>query len=124
MTAAGPRTDQLPLLLEIQDLRAKRRELSTPEGAAPLEALHFGIDAAEACLKLEGKITELEGALTSKVRQRYRKLIPQRDRVIVPVIDGICYGCFVSVPTSTVRGDESGEPPTCENCGRFLYLPS
>ncbi|MBV9109134.1 MAG: nucleotide-binding protein, partial [Gemmatimonadetes bacterium] len=43
-------------------------------------------------------------------------------RVVVPVINGTCYGCFVAVPTAQASDAErNAEIRSCENCGRFLY---
>ncbi|MBT8462948.1 MAG: hypothetical protein KJO44_10555 [Gemmatimonadetes bacterium] len=44
------------------------------------------------------------------------------DRAVVPVLSGICYGCFVATPTAwsseAGRNDSIG---VCDHCGRFLY---
>ena len=41
------------------------------------------------------------------------------------MINGICYGCFVSIPTalaSDVRRND--EVRHCDHCGRFIYVMS
>ena len=62
-----------------------------------------------------------EAAKAARCRvHRIRKAQP---RVVVPVIGGVCYGCFISIPTAVssdaLRNDEI---TNCENCGRFLYV--
>ncbi len=76
---------------------------------------------------LKEKIAELEDHLAPPVRRRYDRIASGLQRVVVPAINGMCYGCFVSIPTS--MASESGGPGqasirTCENCGRFLYVIS
>jgi len=116
---------QLMLLLELQDLRAQHRELEGDEGAAPVEAEHFNIDRDEARTTLGKKIEELEDRLSPSIRSRYNRIAPNRERVVVPVINGVCYGCFVSIATATV-GDQDVHQlvQSCENCGSFIYVAS
>ncbi len=115
---------QLSILLEIQDMRAQLRELSSGEdGSAPMEEEHFNIDLDEARLHLQEKIDEMVAELSPQIRARYNRIAPNRDRVVVPVIHGVCYGCFVSIPTATA-GDQGVHQVvrTCENCGSFIYV--
>jgi predicted nucleic acid-binding Zn-ribbon protein len=116
---------QLTLLMELQDLRAQLRELVDGGESETLEEEHFHIDPAEARVHLAEKITELEKTLAPQIRSRYRQIAPTRGRVVVPVINGVCYGCFVSIPTATA-GDlyAHQDLPSCESCGRFIYILS
>jgi len=114
---------QLALLLELQDLRSQYRELETEPKAGEVEAEHFHMEPEEALEGLEEKIRELEDELEESVRQRYRRVIGSVERAVAPVINGVCYGCFVSIPTATARDqDPNEELHACENCGRFLYI--
>jgi uncharacterized protein len=118
---------QLRLLMELQDLRAQERELAT-EGSAALgeqEVKHFHIDISQARAQLRDKIGELEEELSPRIRARYDRVAPVRERVVVPVIRGVCYGCFVSIPTATIGDRERREEiQNCENCGSFIYILS
>jgi predicted nucleic acid-binding Zn-ribbon protein len=39
------------------------------------------------------------------------------------VINGTCFGCFVSIPTAVASESDRNESLRyCDNCGRFLYL--
>ncbi len=116
---------QLTTLLEIQDLRAKVRELETESGVGELEEDEFGIVPADAVATLQSRIEELVGQLSLPVRRRYERIADHLERVMVPVIAGICYGCYVSVPAATAgEMDPNAELQACEHCGRFLYFLS
>jgi len=113
---------QLEKLLEIQDLKAQRRELSEAGSHREVEEELFNVSIEEALGKLDAKIAEMEESLDDRVRNRYRRLGGKRN-VIVPVIQGTCYGCFVSIPTALASDAERNEElRNCDNCGRFLYV--
>ena len=114
---------QLMWLLEIQDLRSKLRELEGESEIGALEREHFNVDPAEAVRQLGEKIGELEGQLEGAIRRRYDRIAGRFDRVVVPVINGVCYGCFTSIATA-VAGEQSPDRQLkgCENCGRFIYI--
>jgi len=115
--------DQLTTLLEIQDLRSKARELEGETELESLEEEHFNIDPAEAVRQLEDRIAGLEDELDARIRRRYDRVAGSLERVVVPVINGVCYGCFVSIATSVARDQDPNDAvQTCENCGRFLYI--
>lgn len=118
----APMDPELQLLLEIQDLRAQRRELAEDRGGR-MEAETFLIDLEAARAQLDRRVEELVGSLSPTVRARYQRVAPQRDRVVVPVIGGVCYGCFVSIPTATA-GDQAVHTRirTCQSCGCFIYV--
>jgi predicted nucleic acid-binding Zn-ribbon protein len=109
--------------MEMQDLQGQYRELATGERTRAMEEEHFHIDLDEARKVLEEKIRELEAELSPSVRERYERIVPYRDRVVVPVINGVCYGCFVSIPTATA-GDRGSHQDleSCQNCGCFIYI--
>ena len=114
---------QLTTLLEIQDLRGQLRELTTDPAAARVQAEHFNVDLADAAQALEAKITELVGTLDGPIRRRYERTLASLERVVVPVIEGVCYGCFVSIATATAGEVGPNEAlRTCESCGRFIYV--
>jgi predicted nucleic acid-binding Zn-ribbon protein len=114
---------QLEILLQIQDLKTQRRELAETEGERQVEAEEFRVDIDSALAQLDQKIDELEGELTPPVRGRYQRISAGRGRAVVPVIGGMCYGCFVAIPTALAsdiaRNDQLRH---CDHCGRFLYV--
>ena len=116
---------QLMTLLEIQDLRSKLRELEGESGIGALEEEHFNVDRNEAVDLLAAKIVELEEDLDAPTRRRYDRIVGKLDRVMVPVINGVCYGCFTSIATAWA-GEQTPvrELKGCESCGRFIYILS
>lgn len=113
---------QLEILLQIQDLKSQKRELSDMESARQVEAEEFNIDPEQAIEDLDTKIGELEADLSPQIRSRYERIKGSRGRAVVPVIHGTCYGCFVSLPTAMASEMTTNEDVrTCDNCGRFLY---
>lgn len=113
---------QLEMLLEIQDMKTQRRELGETEGERQVEEEVFQMQIEDAVAELGAKITEMEEALEPRVRTRYQRLAGKRARVVVPVVNGTCYGCFVKVPTARASDAARNEEIRfCENCGRFLY---
>lgn len=114
---------QLALLLELQDLRTQYRELQEEPKAEEVESEHFNIDTGEALEQMGEKIDQLEEELETEVKRRYRRVKRSLERVVAPVINGVCYGCFVSIPTARARDqDPNEELQSCENCGRFIYI--
>ncbi|HEX6941181.1 MAG TPA: C4-type zinc ribbon domain-containing protein [Longimicrobiales bacterium] len=116
---------QLDILLQIQDLKAQRRDLAEADHERQVEEQEFRIDPDEAVRQIDEKIAELEAELAPPVRARYERVLKGRGRAVVPVINGICYGCFVSIPTALAsdirRNDEIHH---CDHCGRFIYVTS
>lgn len=113
---------QLMLLLEIQDLHLQRAALLEP-GLNQMEANDFHIDPEAAAAALEERIEDLKSHLAPAVRHRCERGLPSLGRMLVPVIGGVCYGCFVSIPTAR-SGEVNQELRACENCGRFIYVLS
>ena len=113
----------LETLLEIQDLKTQRRDLTEAGSERALQEEVFGIKVEEAVAELDRKIEEMENSLEPRIRARYQRLAGKRTRAVVPVIRGTCYGCFVSIPTAVASdADRNQELNFCDNCGRFLYM--
>ena len=116
---------QLETLLQIQDLKAQRRELADAGGIRQVQEEQFNLDVDAALAALDGKVEELEADLDLPVRRQYERMAAGLTRVVAPAINGTCYGCFVSVATSVASGQaERNSLRTCDNCGRFLYFVS
>lgn len=114
--------EELVLMLEIQDLTSKAREIESGE-LGDLEKAHFGVEPVVAVKALRGKAEQLMGDLRPNVRGRFSQLVKRVDRAVVPVIDGTCFGCYVSIPTATAgEQNPNADLQTCETCGRFLYI--
>lgn len=60
--------------------------------------------------------------LNANFLSRYEKLANRFSFAVTPVIEGICYGCFVKLPSAfVVRTNKNEEVSICPNCGRFIY---
>src|SRR5262249_3016162 len=103
------------------DLKSQRRELAEA-GEREVQEQVFGLSVDDAVSELDTKIKEMEETLPPAVLSRYRRVSARMPRVVAPVINGTCYGCFVAVPTAQASDSErNAEIRICENCGRFLY---
>jgi predicted nucleic acid-binding Zn-ribbon protein len=106
---------ELEILLEIQDLQTLRREVASPQYAAACVA----VDPAEFAAHLEARVTEREQRLSPRTRARYERLVRRHERLVAPVLNGVCSACCVQV--ARVRGHTpAADLATCESCGRFL----
>jgi predicted nucleic acid-binding Zn-ribbon protein len=109
---------ELETLLELQDLHTLRRDILSPEYAAT----GMSVDPQEYARQLDLRIAEREAHLSPRVRSVYKRIASRHARVVAPVLDGVCYGCFVHVPTATERDKERNTHiRNCESCGRFIY---
>lgn len=113
---------QLEQLLELQDLKAQKVEMDEVAEASSrqIERDVFQVQPDDAAAKLQAKIKEMEAALEAEIAKRYRLISGRRSRAVVPVIDGVCYGCFIELPTSVASHNEAIR--WCENCGSFIYF--
>jgi predicted nucleic acid-binding Zn-ribbon protein len=113
---------QLEVLLELQDLKAQKREMgdAVAESSREIEQRIFRVKPEDAIAQLETKIQEMESDLEPEIANRYRQISSRRERTVVPVLEGMCYGCFVAVPTSVARSNEAIH--WCESCGSFIYF--
>ncbi len=113
---------QLEILLELQDLKAQQREMEVAEEESSLEIERkvFHVRLEDAVAQLQTKIQEMEAALDAEVASRYRLIAGKRARAVAPVLNGVCYGCFMAMPTSMSKTNE--QLRWCENCGCFVYF--
>jgi len=113
---------QLEILLELQDLKAQKREMeeAADEHSREIERKVFKVEPEDAVAQLKEKIAEMEQALEPDVLKRYLLVSERRPRAVVPVLSGTCYGCFMDMPTSMSKTNE--EIRWCEHCGSFVYF--
>ncbi|MFB6240816.1 MAG: zinc ribbon domain-containing protein [Gemmatimonadota bacterium] len=113
---------QLEILLEMQDLRSQKRALKEQAEEREVESDLFEVEIEDAVDELDRKLEELQDRLDDSVQATYRRVSSSMDRAVVPVLNGVCYGCFIAVPRSWAsEAAQNEEVITCENCGRFLY---
>ena len=105
------------VLVALQNLDIMIREVK----AGHEQEMGFQVDKLDALKsnreKLAARVPEKDLAIYERVAARYGYV-----SCVVPVQNRICLGCFMGLPTSTVRPDaEHDELLICENCGRLLY---
>jgi|DewCreStandDraft_4_1066084.scaffolds.fasta_scaffold00045_233 predicted nucleic acid-binding Zn-ribbon protein len=110
---------ELELLIKLHDLDMMIRDASEERFASEEEGLGFVFRNLES-------LREARASLRSKISEarlnHYDRLFARFGRAIAPVNNGVCYGCFLQLPTLFVqecRGNESVE--VCPKCRRFLY---
>lgn len=105
---------QLELLIMLHDLDLLLKEINNKKKA--------GFEVTEHKEELRKAKEKVIKGLEPTFLKRYEKLIDRYPRAVAPVIDGICYGCFVTLPTSfVVRKNKNEEVTICPYCGRFIY---
>lgn len=110
---------QLQILIALQDILLLIRDAKDPVRKRKYGRLGFKISNLKS---LEETQAELEKQLDPAIRNDYIRMKQRYGRVVAPVINSVCHGCFVTIP-SAIRGaeDRNKKLYRCENCGMFLY---
>ncbi len=110
---------QLQVLIALQDILLLIRDARDPSRRKQYGRIGFKISNLES---LEETRQELEEQLDPAIRSQYDRMKQRYGRVVAPVINSVCHGCFVTIP-SAIRGaeDRNKRLYRCENCGMFLY---
>jgi len=114
--------NQIDDLIRLQDLVNRRTEMENNVMVEKFEEMGFKIDRQRELKILNETIQEILSKLDQSTQDLYRRVSRKYSRPLIPVINGVCYGCFVALPTakSTGRGDED-TVATCSSCGRIIY---
>lgn len=71
------------------------------------------------------KRRQLMERIPADMARDYNRLRGRHADAVVPVVDGVCQGCFVQLPAAVrVLLPNPRERVSCDHCGRILYLPS
>ena len=110
---------QLQVLIALQDILLIIRDAKDPSRKKEYGRIGFRMSNLSA---LEQTQLELERQLDPAIRSQYRRMKQRYGRVVAPVINATCHGCFVRIP-SAIHGaeDRNMKLYRCENCGMFLY---
>jgi predicted nucleic acid-binding Zn-ribbon protein len=112
-------TEQLDVLIQIQDVDCLLRDLRDPEIASHQERLGFALEDLAA---LQRTRERLAAQVDPRHLQTYERMSRRFLRVIVPVEGRMCSGCRMSLPTGDkVKPSHTASFEFCENCGRILY---
>jgi predicted nucleic acid-binding Zn-ribbon protein len=110
---------QLQVLIALQDVLLMIREAKDPSSKKAMGKMGFKLDNLDA---LENTKEDLESQLSPTILREYRRAGSRYGRIVVPVINSICYGCFVRIPSAIDAADDRNKTLyRCENCGMFLY---
>ncbi len=105
---------QLELLVLYQDIY-----LMLQEAEEEKKQFGFSVDGID---ELKNAQVELAKKIDDRFLRTYERLKTRYRRVIVPVKDNICLGCFAKLPTSFCTKHHNEQMiMTCEHCGRILY---
>jgi predicted nucleic acid-binding Zn-ribbon protein len=103
-----------------KDVEALRQQVATEEAAVSSRTAELSVELESA---QSGR-----GAIASQVPRdllrRYEQVQRRRGIALVPVVDGICKGCFMSLPPqlgNIIARATSLE--SCPSCQRLLYRP-
>lgn len=110
---------QLQVLIALQDILLLIRDSKDPSRKKQYGRIGFKMSNLKS---LEDAQHELEEKLDPAIRSQYGRMKQRYGRVVAPVINAVCHGCFVTIP-SAIRGaeDRNKKLYRCENCGMFLY---
>jgi predicted nucleic acid-binding Zn-ribbon protein len=110
---------QLQVLIALQDVLLMIREAKDPSSKKALGKMGFKMNNLEA---LEATKSGLERQLSPTILREYSRTSGRYGRIVVPVINSTCYGCFVKIPSAIDASDDRNKILyRCENCGMFLY---
>ncbi|HIE05442.1 MAG TPA: hypothetical protein EYP58_01435 [bacterium (Candidatus Stahlbacteria)] len=109
--------EEIELLIKLHDLDLLLKELGTPEKRKSFQSIGFKIKDPKKHLTEARE--HLAQKLPKQLLDRYEKIMKRYERALAPVIKGICYGCFIRLP-SEMSTRRSGIR-TCPNCGRIIY---
>jgi predicted nucleic acid-binding Zn-ribbon protein len=110
---------QLQVLIALQDILIMIREARDPSQKKAMDKLGLKMDNLAS---LETTRADLEAQLSLSVLSEYNRVRQRYGRIVAPVIGGICYGCFMKIPSAIdTAEDRNDNLHRCENCGMFLY---
>ena len=110
---------QLQVLIALQDILLLIRDAKDPSSQRAMDKIGFEISNLKS---LEATRQDLESQLNPPIRSEYARARQRYGRIVAPVINGICYGCFVKIPSAIDASDDRNRTLyRCENCGMFLY---
>ncbi len=113
---------QLSLLSKLQSFD-NRLDSMCNESSSPTRTAHRKPSKKQRLLADERD--GLARAISEPVLRAYERMRGSRLRsnAVVPVINGVCHGCFMVVTKSVVMQLKRGnELVLCEHCGRILFL--
>ncbi|MBI5709046.1 MAG: hypothetical protein HZC42_01910 [Candidatus Eisenbacteria bacterium] len=119
MTSRAAPPSQARSLMRLHDLDMLLRDYREDASRAVLEGTGFRVSGLEQLRRVR---EELAQTIEPRWLRVYERALQRHGRAVVPVMDRVCMGCFVTLPTSIPRPAEGSEEVLlCQSCGRFLY---
>jgi len=110
---------ELELLIKLHDIDMMIRDTSEERYATEETGLGFVLANLPSLKKAREEIRE---EISEDHILHYDRLFMKFGRAIAPVNHGICYGCFIQLPTQFVQESSQNEGvDVCPKCRRFLY---
>jgi len=72
--------------------------------------------------ELKSKWQQLSAKIDSQTVEFYHQLKTQKGQAVVKVVQGICRGCRISLPSIELQRARGGSLVQCSSCGRILFL--
>ena len=113
-------TDQVEWLIQLQDLDLMIKELGDEKAAIAEKKLGFEIGGLDT---LRSTREQLAKKIDGDLLRRYERMQARFVRAVVPMRDGICFGCFVRQPAHRAVGaaPDPSVIESCNHCGRILF---
>jgi uncharacterized protein len=126
------REDELVKVIEAMDatrtrLAQRETDVAALREKVAAEEAEVAVKVAELSKELavhEGGRGAVAGQVPRDLLRRYELVQKRRGIGVVPVVDGICKGCFMSLPPQLSNIIARGTSiETCPSCQRLLYRP-
>jgi uncharacterized protein len=110
---------ELELLIKLHDLDIMIRDATEERYASEERDMGFVL---RNLTSLQPAHDKLRADLSPETLHHYDRLFAKYGRAIAPVNDGVCYGCFLQLPTLFVQESKHNEGlEVCPKCRKFLY---
>lgn len=113
---------QVEKLIELQGVDKKISGLLNNDVKATVK--NDGADFFAKLSKMKKVRQAISKDLEMQILRRYEKLKGNKGetKAVVPVNNGVCQGCFISISTATLAElQRCNSLLTCDHCGRFIY---
>lgn len=92
------------------------------ENLLKLQELEFGNDDGG---NVDAAISALRQEIPLPILEHYNRLTARGKKAVALVRHQVCTGCHMTIPIGAINTLMHAEDiQMCENCGRYLYLPS
>ncbi|MCK4523889.1 hypothetical protein KAU15_03085 [candidate division WOR-3 bacterium] len=112
---------QLIYLIQLSDLDTQLTELNMERVKLKEEEIGFKLHAKEK--EIEKLRTNIRNKIDNDMLIKYDKILERyKYRAVTQVVDGVCYGCFMELPTEFISIENKNERLIhCPNCRRILF---